>query len=364
MTSYLFASNSIGKGARASLNTAFDGAYVMAGVGIGSTDNSAILGLTNFHSVTVEGVVTGHLSGIHAASRKATKHDLRVSVAEQAKIYGYNESGIDCEDYASSITNHGTIYGKYSGIKMTTSAGALASQTFSSIVNTGEIRGLEYGIIHSGAEELRLVNSGKIEALTSTLKGTTSFSGSLGGRDIITNNGEMTGNIFLGGGADRYDGRKGHVSGAVSGQDGDDQIYGGTEDNSITGGKGNDFLSGGAGSDTFIFNEALSRKTNVDTIADFTHGTDEIVLFNFVFRSLGVQTSGTSALPETRFKDLGVAGAKVDGDDRVLYNRKTGDLFYDDDGAGGNSSVRFAHCDNKAVLTAADFSVFSIAIIG
>lgn len=365
MPSFLFASDAVGKGRRANLTTDDDGVYVMAGVGVGSSDNDAIFGARSFHWVTVEGIVTGHLSGVHADSYKSSRHDLRVTVGEQGEIYGYNNSGIDCDDYSSSITNHGSIYGKFSGIGMSASVGKLSSATSSMILNTGEITTLNYGLYHSGAEELRLVNSGKIEVLTSTLKGSTSYIGNGSGRDAIANGGDMIGNIFLGGGADRYDGRKGHVVGGVSGQDGDDQIYGGTEDNSITGGKGNDFLSGGAGSDTLVFNEALNRKTNVDIIANFAPGKDEIVLFDFVFTTLSPGVSGTSPLAAGKFEDLGAAGAKIDADDRILYNRKTGDLSYDSDGSGSlASAVPFAHLDNKALLTAADFSIFSLGLLG
>ncbi|WP_245424522.1 hypothetical protein [Sinorhizobium sp. BJ1] len=55
------------------------------------------------------------------------------------------------------------------------------------------------------------------------------------------------------------------------------------------------------------------------------------------------------------FKDI--AAAKIDASDRLLYNGDTGALFYDADGSGADKAVQFAHLDNKAAITSADFFV-------
>ena len=60
------------------------------------------------------------------------------------------------------------------------------------------------------------------------------------------------------------------------------------------------------------------------------------------------------------FKDLGVTGAKVDADDRIIYDRGTGALSYDADGSGiAAKAVQFAVIDNhdKVALTHLDFLV-------
>jgi Ca2+-binding RTX toxin-like protein len=49
-------------------------------------------------------------------------------------------------------------------------------------------------------------------------------------------------------------------------------------------------------------------------------------------------------------------GAK-DPNDYILYNDKTGALFYDADGEGGGAAVQFATIDNLAKLAASHFIV-------
>lgn len=50
--------------------------------------------------------------------------------------------------------------------------------------------------------------------------------------------------------------------------------------------------------------------------------------------------------------------AKADKDDRILYDKKTGDLFHDRDGSGAAfKAIKVAEIDNGAIPTAADFLV-------
>src|SRR5262249_21185783 len=119
--------------------------------------------------------------------------------------------------------------------------------------------------------------------------------------------------------------------------------------------QGNDVMIGGQGSDTFVFNTALSPTTNVDRIVDFTNtaGNDDIFRLDGAF--FGNLPSGI--LAAGRFH----AGATAhDLDDRIIYNQSTGDVSFDADGnkAGGLAAVRFAHLDNHAALTNADFVIF------
>ena len=140
--------------------------------------------------------------------------------------------------------------------------------------------------------------------------------------------------------------------------DGADTVFSGAGDDTIhhfgsgpsvlDGGAGKDILNGGAGKDSFIFSTALLR-TNVDRVGDFNHAQDTIRLDNAVFTGL----SG-GALPPSAF----VLGTRAtDPEDRIIYNRATGNLYFDADGADGAAAVRFAVIVNKAALDASDFFV-------
>jgi Ca2+-binding RTX toxin-like protein len=46
-----------------------------------------------------------------------------------------------------------------------------------------------------------------------------------------------------------------------------------------------------------------------------------------------------------------------DADDRIIYDRSHGALYYDDDGIGSHYSIQIAALSNKPLLSAADFVV-------
>jgi RTX calcium-binding nonapeptide repeat (4 copies) len=120
--------------------------------------------------------------------------------------------------------------------------------------------------------------------------------------------------------------------------------------NVLNGGAGNDVISGFGGADIFVFNTALNSATNHDTITDFNVAADTIHLENAVFTLLAA-----GALAATQFKDLSL-GAQ-DANDVIIYNRVTGDLFYDSNGLGAGGQTLFADVTNGLALTAADFVV-------
>ena len=127
-------------------------------------------------------------------------------------------------------------------------------------------------------------------------------------------------------------------------------IVGNGGSNVIAGGLGNDHLTGGAGKDSFLFNTALST-ANVDTIKDFSPADDTIRLDDAVFKSLA-----TGALPANAFSS-GTVDVATDAFDRIVYNAKTGHLFYDADGNGAQKAVTFAILDTHPTLTFQDFLV-------
>ncbi len=113
---------------------------------------------------------------------------------------------------------------------------------------------------------LKLYNSGTINGAVNT----SSFD------DQLVNTGHLSGDVWLGGGNDLFDGRQAQSStGTIDGYDGNDTILtgdgvqtliGGFGNDILSGGGGNDLLTGGAGADSFRFGTGF----NADTISDFS----------------------------------------------------------------------------------------------
>jgi Ca2+-binding RTX toxin-like protein len=51
--------------------------------------------------------------------------------------------------------------------------------------------------------------------------------------------------------------------------------------------------------------------------------------------------------------------AAHDGNDYIIYDKTTGNLYYDDDGTAGDPEVQFAKLDKGLHLHASDFIVFA-----
>jgi Ca2+-binding RTX toxin-like protein len=131
---------------------------------------------------------------------------------------------------------------------------------------------------------------------------------------------------------------------------GDDVLRGRGGNDTFIGGAGNDRLVGGAGMDAFIFNAPLNATTNVDEIAFFSRTDDIIRLDDAVFTGL----MAGRAKPEA-FASADDAG---EADDRIIYDRDTGELFFDPNGGDRGDAVLFARLANMpANLDSTDFVV-------
>ncbi|KQT59781.1 hypothetical protein ASG52_20615 [Methylobacterium sp. Leaf456] len=119
--------------------------------------------------------------------------------------------------------------------------------------------------------------------------------------------------------------------------------------NVLDGRGGADVLTGGRGQDAFLFSTKLGAD-NVDRITDFAPVDDTIRLLEDVFTALDAGPLAAHA-----FKNI--SAGSVDADDRILYRQTTGELFYDADGSGKGTAVKFAVLDNHAKLTHDDFFV-------
>ena len=110
---------------------------------------------------------------------------------------------------------------------------------------------------------------------------------------------------------------------------------------------GNDTLIGGSGGDRFRF---LAPDEGADTITDFASSEDTIEVDATTFGG----NLNLGALPAEQFV-LGIF--PLDSDDRFMYDLDTGNLFYDEDGLGGNNSVRLAILSNQAEIVASDLVI-------
>jgi Ca2+-binding RTX toxin-like protein len=102
-------------------------------------------------------------------------------------------------------------------------------------------------------------------------------------------------------------------SNLIAGGQGSDSITGTSSADWISGDLGNDTLTGGAGADAFVFGTPLNASTNVDTITDFTAGTDQIWLSSSIF-------SGVSSVADIKQTHIGL-------DLHLSYPNPSGDLF-------------------------------------
>jgi Ca2+-binding RTX toxin-like protein len=141
----------------------------------------------------------------------------------------------------------------------------------------------------------------------------------------------------------------------LRGGSGADVLQGEAGNDTIYGGAGKDSLSGDAGQDTFVF-DTRTGSSNVDAINDFVTRDDSIWLDNAVFKALG--SKGSLAKPQKLGSDAFVSATRAqDKEDRIVYDKKSGKLYYDQDGAGGQAQVQIATLSKNLKMTASDFFV-------
>ncbi|MEA3533236.1 hypothetical protein [Rhizobium sp. CC-YZS058] len=138
-------------------------------------------------------------------------------------------------------------------------------------------------------------------------------------------------------------------SDVLSGGKGNDKLLGGAGNDRLIGGLNSDVLTGGSGKDTFVFNAKLGS-TNIDKITDFTVRSDSIQLDDDIFKKVGKIGDLASSAFWT--------GAKAhDANDRIVYDKKSGTLWYDQDGNGAASAVQIAQMSKNLTLSALDFEI-------
>ncbi|MBM6584502.1 calcium-binding protein, partial [Microvirga sp. BT689] len=154
--------------------------------------------------------------------------------------------------------------------------------------------------------------------------------------------------IFGGADDDNLNGDNGNDR--LFGEAGFDILKGGAGDDIVSGGRGNDNLRGGVGRDAFRFDAAPNAVSNKDLVVDFRSADDVFHIDNAVFRKVGANG---------RLKaDAFHLGARAeDAEDRIIYHKATGTLFYDPDGTGHAAQIEFAQLANRAAVKLNDFLI-------
>ncbi len=202
-----------------------------------STRNAAIIATGQNQKLTVAGTVSsGDLSAFFLDHFGSEPSRIIVTIEETGLVTaGVTGIGVNRQD--ATVVNHGHIVARF-GI-------VLNYVTSVSVVNTGKIAGVFKGVIFNPSSgpggvfstaRTLLDNSGRITA------GEVSFTGNLGGPDLVRNSGFMSGDILLGGGNDVYAGRGGKVVGTILGGEGNDRFAPGAAIDVIDGGDGTDTL--------------------------------------------------------------------------------------------------------------------------
>jgi len=142
--------------------------------------------------------------------------------------------------------------------------------------------------------------------------------------------------VNLGFGVDTFKNKDGARAGLVDTQD------------------GNDLVVFADKADKLLFDSTLNAATNVDTIKNFASGKDAIYLDDDIFTAITPGTLSSAAFHK------GTSAA--DADDRIIYDKASGALYYDPDGTGALAQTQFAKFEGGPKLKASDFTVGEYSI--
>jgi Ca2+-binding RTX toxin-like protein len=142
---------------------------------------------------------------------------------------------------------------------------------------------------------------------------------------------------------------------ALYGFGGNDTISGGAGNDTLDGGHGRNLLTGGPGRDTFVFDTAMipgfAGDTPRNTVTDFQPHKDTILLDIQIYNSL----TYTGTLSPANFLAAPHAVYGHNGQQFLVYDTVTGNLYYDPTGMGPSPTFReIAHFDHAPKLHASD----------
>ncbi|MBD3884897.1 hypothetical protein IFO70_24485 [Phormidium tenue FACHB-886] len=200
-----------------------------------------------------------------------------------------------------------------------------------------------------------------------------------GGNDVVSG---LEGNdeIAGGSGSDWLEG--GSSDDSVNGDRDSDQLYGEAGNDLLNGGAGNDILAGGAGNDTLTGGSGADRFSFYDPLASIvdpntgdradpvTDGTDVLTDLNRAEDTIGLYIGSYS--PDSLYRQAGLAlntaisagqfqlgSSAADASDRLIYDRSTGDLFFDVDGTGAQAQIKIATLSTKSALSHTNIVTFN-----
>lgn len=148
----------------------------------------------------------------------------------------------------------------------------------------------------------------------------------------------------------------------LGGGGGNDTLNGGGGNDLISGGAGSDVLTGGSGVDTFGLGGDLGK--SIDRVTDFKSSIGEKVILNaYVFEALDVwpkkpvdpDARDSGPLAASNFR---LGKSAKDADDRLVYDKTTGALFYNADGNGAWEAIQYAQFKAGTALSADCFLIF------
>jgi len=155
---------------------------------------------------------------------------------------------------------------------------------------------------------------------------------------------------------------------------GNDNLDGGNGNDTLAGGEGNDVLTGGAGNDVLVGWKGKDTLTtgagndivklyhfgtdNAPVVKDFKSGEDKLKFVSGLEASTQLTGAYTSlAAGFTADNLVAAAGAKAqEANDFLLFDTKTGKLYYDADGVGAGAAELVATLTGVKVLAATDIA--------
>ncbi len=284
--------------------------------------------------------------------------------------YGGAGAGTDYARYDDA--NHGNL--RISLLDPSTNTGAAAGDTYSGI--EGIVGGIGndtvYGdtlanvliggagndFIYGGAANDQLFGEAGADNLWGGLGADAHYGGNDGSFDLAVYTDANYGNLTISllapssntgaAAGDTYFGIEGLSGGVgndvVIGDAAANILFGQGGNDFIDGREGNDTLNGGSGADRFRLATAIGAG-NVDTIAAFQVGVDDILLAQAIFAAIGASLTA----------DEFAFGPAADGNDFLLYSSATGALTYDANANVAGGGIQIALLGTGLALTFSDF---------